>query len=234
MTLKILVTTPFLKTSSVLHCVDTFLPYLGYTDIIKGGKQKRYWQLINYYIGIWDDIFVIISKLFIISKDDLLKTVEKYGKSIYAEYKETLKVKKSTVDDCKIIELPKIHDHRGNISFIEGGKHIPFDIRRVYYLYDVPGGAKRGGHAHKELHQLIISITGSFDIVINDGISKKRIKLSHSHYGLYLPPMIWRELNKFTSGSICLVIVSEKYDKKDYIRNYDEFLNAKISNAEET
>lgn len=134
-------------------------------------------------------------------------------------------MKKSTVDDCKIIELPKIQDNRGNISFIEGNEHIPFDIRRVYYLYDVPGGAKRGGHAHKELQQLIIAITGSFDVVINDGVSKKRIQLNQSHYGLYLPTMIWRKLDNFTSGSVCLVLASEKYDENDYIRNYKTFIN---------
>ena len=133
-------------------------------------------------------------------------------------------MKNSTIDDCKIIKLPRILDHRGNLSFIEGSNHIPFDIKRVYYLYDVPGGSKRGGHAHKELQQFIIAITGSFDIVINDGISKKIVQLSRSHYGLYLPTMIWRELDNFTSGSVSLVLASDRYDECDYIRNYQTYL----------
>ena len=131
-----------------------------------------------------------------------------------------------TINNCKIIELPKIVDQRGNLTFIEGGTHVPFDIQRVYYLYDVPGGAERGGHAHKGLHQLIIAMSGSFDIVIDDGNERKRIHLNRSYAGLYICPMIWRELDNFSSGSVCMVLASNKYDESDYYRDYPEFLQA--------
>lgn len=126
--------------------------------------------------------------------------------------------------DCKIIELPKITDPRGNLTFVEGGQHVPFDIKRVYYLYDVPGGAERGGHAHKDLSQLIIAMSGSFDIVLDDGHEKKRIHLNRSYFGLYICPMIWRELDNFSSGSVCMVLASNHYDEADYYRNYNEYL----------
>ncbi len=127
------------------------------------------------------------------------------------------------LDDCEIIQLPKISDTRGNLTFVEGGNHIPFDIKRVYYLYDVPGGAERGGHAHKNLHQLIIAISGSFDIVIDDGRSEKRHHLDRSFYGLYVCPMIWREIDNFSSGAVCLVLASSPYDESDYYRDYSVF-----------
>lgn len=127
---------------------------------------------------------------------------------------------------CHIIELPKIHDPRGNLTFIEAGRHIPFDIQRVYYLYDVPGGAERGGHAHKNLHQLIIAMSGSFDVVIDDGAQKKRIHLNRSYFGLYICPMIWRELDNFSSGSVCMVLASNQYDESDYYRDYSDYCNA--------
>jgi hypothetical protein len=127
---------------------------------------------------------------------------------------------------CRLIELPKISDPRGSLTFIEGGHHVPFAIRRVYYLYDVPGGAERGGHAHKDLHQLIVAMSGSFDIVLDDGRQKKRIHLNRSYYGLYVCPMIWREMDNFSSGAVCLVLASERYSKSDYYRNYRVFLNA--------
>ena len=125
--------------------------------------------------------------------------------------------------NCKLIDFPKIHDPRGNLSFIEGTTHIPFDIKRVYYLYDVPGGASRGGHAHRNLHQIIIAISGSFDITISDGISSKFFRLDRSYFGLYICPMIWRELDNFSSGSVCLVLASEPYSESDYLRNFDEY-----------
>lgn len=128
------------------------------------------------------------------------------------------------IDNCKIVELPKITDPRGNLTFIEGGNQIPFDIQRVYYLYDVPGGAERGGHAHKGLHQLIIAMSGSFDVVLDDGKQKKRVHLARSYYGLYVCPMIWRELDNFSSGSVCMVLASNKYDESDYYRNYGQFM----------
>lgn len=128
------------------------------------------------------------------------------------------------LDACRIIELPKISDPRGNLTFIEGGSHIPFHIQRVYYLYDVPGGAERGGHAHRELHQLIIAMSGSFDVVLDDGRQKKRFHLNRSYYGLYVCPMIWRELDNFSSGSVCMVLASNRYDEGDYYREYDAFV----------
>lgn len=131
-----------------------------------------------------------------------------------------------SIHNCKIIELPKISNAQGNLTFIEGNNHIPFDIRRVYYLYDVPGGAIRGGHAHKELHQLIVAMSGSFDIVINDGNEKQRFHLNRSYQGLYICPMIWRELDNFSSGSVCMVLASNLYDEDDYYRDYDNFMKA--------
>ena len=130
------------------------------------------------------------------------------------------------LDECRILELPKISDPRGNLTFIEQGRHVPFDISRVYYLYDVPGGAERGGHAHKGLHQLIVAMSGSFDVVIDDGINKKRYHLNRSYNGLYICPMIWRELDNFSSGSVCMVLASNLYDEEDYYRDYDEYLDA--------
>lgn len=132
-----------------------------------------------------------------------------------------------SLDHCQLIDLPKIHDPRGNLTFIEGGSHIPFDIQRVYYLYDVPGGAERGGHAHKALHQLIIAMSGSFDVIIDDGKEKQRIHLNRSYNGLYVCPMIWRELDNFSSGSVCMVLASNKYDEEDYYRDYAEFMGAR-------
>jgi dTDP-4-dehydrorhamnose 3,5-epimerase-like enzyme len=127
------------------------------------------------------------------------------------------------LSECRIIDLPKILDNRGNLTFIEANKHVPFEIKRVYYLYDVPGGATRGGHAHKHLQQFIIAAMGSFDVILDDGSERKRFHLNRSYYGLYIPTMIWRELDNFSSGSVCLALVSELYDEDDYIRDYDAF-----------
>jgi len=131
-----------------------------------------------------------------------------------------------SLTECKMVNLPKINEPRGNLTFIEGGRHIPFEIKRVYYLYDVPGGAERGGHAHKDLHQLIIAMSGSFDVVLNDGTQKKRFHLNRSYSGIYICPMIWRELDNFSSGSVCMVLASNFYDEADYYRNYEEFVRA--------
>lgn len=128
---------------------------------------------------------------------------------------------------CKIIELPKITDRRGNLTFIEENRHIPFEIKRVYYLYDVPGGESRGGHAHKHLQQFIIAASGSFDVIVDDRFNRERFHLNRSYYGLYIPPMIWRELNNFSSGSVCLTLASEYYDEEDYIRDYETFKKMK-------
>ena len=131
-----------------------------------------------------------------------------------------------SIDDCRMIDLPKISDPRGNLTFVEGSQHIPFDIQRVYYLYDVPGGAERGGHAHKGLQQLIIAMSGSFDVVLDDGHEKKRYHLNRSYSGLYVCPMIWRELDNFSSGSVCMVLASNRYDEDDYYRGYGDYMKA--------
>lgn len=131
-----------------------------------------------------------------------------------------------SVDDCRIVELPKIADPRGNLTFIENSRHIPFDIKRVYYLYDVPGGSDRGSHAHKTLHQFIVAMSGSFDVVLNDGREERRFHLNRSYYGLYVCPMMWRYLDNFSSGSVCMVLASELYSEEDYFRDYDSFLTA--------
>jgi len=129
-----------------------------------------------------------------------------------------------SIESCQIKKLPKISDERGNLSFIESGNHVPFPIERIYYLYDVPGGAVRGGHAHKRLKQLIIAISGSFDVVLDDGVSQKRVHLDRANIGLYVCPMIWRELDNFSPGSVCVVLASRPYEEEDYYRDHDEFL----------
>jgi len=133
----------------------------------------------------------------------------------------------ASIELCRIIDLPKIIDPRGNLTFVEGNNHVPFAIERVYYLYDVPGGSERGGHAHKALHQLIVAMSGSFDVVLDDGREKKRVHLSRSYYGLYVCPMIWRELDNFSSGAVCMVLASNRYDEADYFRDYAEFMRAR-------
>ena len=133
----------------------------------------------------------------------------------------------STVHDCKLIDLRKIHDVRGNLTPIESGEDIPFDIKRIYYLYDVPSGESRGAHAHKELQQLIIAANGSFTITLDDGKNKKSFTLNRPYQGLLIVPGIWRDLDDFSSGAVLLCLASEHYDAADYIRNYDEFLKYK-------
>lgn len=147
---------------------------------------------------------------------------------------ETMKIianpgsgKITSVSDCVLMRLPKIENPAGNITPINGNIDVPFSIERVYYLYDVPGGVERGGHAHRQLHQLIIAGSGSFDLLLDDGNDKNKVTLNRPYMGLYLVPGIWRELVNFSSGAICMVLASHKYDESDYFRNYDEFLQYK-------
>lgn len=132
-------------------------------------------------------------------------------------------MKKSSVYNCSVVELPKIHNRAGNITVLENNTHVPFEVKRVYYLYDVPGGAGRGGHAHKNLHQFIIAVSGAFDVLIDDGINRKIVHLDRPYVGLHITPGIWRELLNFSSGSVCLVLASEFYYEQDYMRDYETF-----------
>jgi hypothetical protein len=126
----------------------------------------------------------------------------------------------------RLIQLPRIADPRGNLSFIEGGRHLPFEVRRVFYLYDVPGGETRAGHALKTCQQFIVAISGAFDVVADDGTTRSRHHLNRSYFGLYLPPLTWRELDNFSSGSVCLALASEPYDEGGYYRDYESFRRA--------
>ena len=138
----------------------------------------------------------------------------------------------TSVFDCTLLDLPKIKTNGGHITSINnGGGNIPFDIKRVYYLYDIPGGEGRGAHAHKHLKQLFVAVSGSFEVKVDDGNTKRTYSLTRPYYGLYLPPGLWRELDNFSSGSTCLVLASEKYEEEDYIRDYQVFKNFKLSNV---
>lgn len=125
--------------------------------------------------------------------------------------------------NAKIINLPKIEDPRGNLTFVEEINHIPFEIKRVYWIYDVPGGEVRGGHAYRKNKEFIIALSGSFDVIIKDGNKRKKIPLNRSYYGLYVPEMLWRSLENFSTNSLCLILASEKYSQEDYMRDWDEF-----------
>ena len=138
-------------------------------------------------------------------------------------------MKTSTVFDCSLITLPINHQANGNLTAVSNGIEVPFDIKRVYYLYDVPGGFSRGGHGHLELQQLIVALSGSFDITVDDGKVKRTFHLSRPNVGLYMPSGLWRELDNFSSGSICFVLASIDYDEKDYFRDYDKFTEWKSS-----
>jgi dTDP-4-dehydrorhamnose 3,5-epimerase-like enzyme len=131
-----------------------------------------------------------------------------------------------SIKDCSLIDLPRVNDPRGNLTFIEGGRHVPFDLKRIFYLYDVPGGAMRAGHALKRCHQFIVATSGSFDVILDDGAERKRFQLNRSYYGLYVPPLVWREIDNFSSNSVCVVLASETYDESDYYRDYEDFLSA--------
>jgi hypothetical protein len=131
-----------------------------------------------------------------------------------------------SVHHARIVQLPQIKDPRGNLTFIEGEEHAPFEINRIYYIYDVPGGSNRGGHAHKRLQQMLIAMAGSFDVLLDDGRDKLRFHLNRSYFGLYIPPMLWRELDNFSSGSVCLALASAHYDESDYYRDYETYLRS--------
>ena len=132
-------------------------------------------------------------------------------------------LKNNTVFTCSLVEIPKVHSDVGNITVLENGDNIPFNVKRIYYLYDVPGGQERGGHSHYELEQYIIAASGSFDVVLDDWINKRRILLNRPNLALHIVPGLWRELDNFSTGSICMVLASHKYDESDYIRDYKEF-----------
>lgn len=136
-------------------------------------------------------------------------------------------MKKNTVYDCSIIELPRIEDPAGNITPVQGKINIPFEIKRVFYSYDIPGGEARGAHAHKECHQFLVAASGAFEVVLDDGINKRTVLLNRPFYGLHIPPGIWAAEQGFSSGSICLVLASDTYDENDYIREYSDFLKEK-------
>ncbi|MDR3339749.1 MAG: FdtA/QdtA family cupin domain-containing protein [Candidatus Symbiothrix sp.] len=133
----------------------------------------------------------------------------------------------ATIYNCNVLTLPKIHNRAGNITALNNSLDLPFDTNRVYYLYDIPSGEIRGGHAHKALQQLIVAVSGSFDVTIDDGHNKKTVSLNQPNFGLHVIPGIWRDLSNFSSGAICLVLASHPYDTNDYIRDYDEFLHYK-------
>jgi hypothetical protein len=134
---------------------------------------------------------------------------------------------RTTVDDCRVLELPRVQRAQGNISSVEAEKDVPFALERVYYLYDVPGGQGRGGHAHRELQQMIVSCLGAFDVVLDDGRQRRTVTLNRSYCGLYLYPGIWREIVNFSSGAVCLVLASMPYEESDYIRDYNDFVRFK-------
>ena len=134
---------------------------------------------------------------------------------------------KNSIYNCSILQLPKIHNRAGNITALENNIHLPFDVRRVYYLYDVPAGEERGGHAHRELQQIVVAASGAFDVLLNDGVNKKIVHLDRPFIGLHIVPSIWRELLNFSAGAVCLVLASHTFDEKDYIRDYPNFLEYK-------
>ncbi len=127
---------------------------------------------------------------------------------------------------CRLVDLPVVHDRRGNLTFVEGGRHVPFPVARVYWLYDVPGGESRAGHAHRRLEQLFVAASGSFDVHLDAGAGAEVVTLNRSYFGLYVPKLVWREIHNFSSGAVCLVLASLPYDEADYFRSYDEFSDA--------
>lgn len=132
---------------------------------------------------------------------------------------------KTTVFDCSVFDLGKISNRQGNLTVVVPGRTVPFDISRVFYLYDIPGGESRGAHAHKNCHQFLVAVSGAFEVKLDDGFTKRSVLLNRPFYGLHVPPGIWASEEGFSSGSVCLVLASDKYDSDDYIRTYEEYLN---------
>ncbi len=219
--------------------------------VIDDGNKKQTFQLNRSYQGLhipagkWRSMenFSTNSLALVLSStpydaDDYIRSYDDYinnSRSISStpiikkKNEEESKIHRSltSIDNCKILELDINHRDKGNITVVENNFQVPFDINRVYYLYDVPGGEDRGGHAHKDLYQLIIAAGGSFDITLDDGKNKKKITLNRPYQGLYVVPGIWRDINNFSSGSTCLVLASAKYEELDYIRSFEEFKNSK-------
>lgn len=197
-------------------------------DLYTRGKRGSLCSAIGHGIGKFIKQYILKAGFmdgragFIVAIHGFFYTFQKYIRLLELEMKEKI----MNEDKPHLIELPKIHDNRGNLTFIENSRHIPFDIKRVYYLYDVPGGETRGGHAHKRLRQYIIAASGSFDVVLDDGKTRTKFSLNRSYYGLYIPTMTWRELENFSSGSVCLVLASEFYDPTDYYYTYEDFMKA--------
>jgi hypothetical protein len=130
------------------------------------------------------------------------------------------------INDCRILPLPKIPDDRGNLTFIEESKPVPFTIHRTYWIYDVPGGEARGGHAYRELQEFFVALSGSFDVVLDDGVNRKIVSLNRSYFGLYVPNMIWRHLENFSTNAVCMILASSPYSEGDYIRDYEKFIKS--------
>lgn len=190
-----------------------------------------YWRSVENYSS--NSVAVIAASTYY-DPSDAIRSMDELRAWTHGDEKINLKLEtinhkfpiaKYSVEDCRIVELDRHHSQRkGDISVVENGKEVPFDVKRIYYLYDVPGGADRGGHAHKELYQLIVAASGAFTVELDDGTEKKAFTLNRPYQGLLVKPGIWRTLTDFSSGSICMVLASEKYDEKDYIREYWEFL----------
>ena len=137
-------------------------------------------------------------------------------------------MKKPTVYDCSVVELGKIENNQGNLTVVQSNQNVPFDVKRVFYLYDIPGGEARGAHAHKQCHQFLVAVSGCFEVVLDDGVNKRTVTLNRPFYGLHIPPGIWAAEQGFSSGSVCLVMASEKFDEEDYVREYETFLKHKV------
>ena len=219
--------------------------------VVSDGKQEWKFSLNRSYMGVYipaglwravenfsSNSVAVIAASTSYDPSDAIRSMDEYRSWTPNEEKSNLKseiinhkyaVAKHSVYDCGIIELDRHHSQRkGDISVIENRKEVPFNVKRIYYLYDVPGGADRGGHAHKDLYQLIVAASGSFAVTLDDGSDKRTFTLNRPYQGLLIKPGIWRTLTDFSSGSVCMVLASEKYDASDYIRNYDEFLKYKV------